>query len=212
MKDGLISAVAVLGMIAGILIGYAIPHPVAAETQEPETEAVTEATEPETEPPTEAPTELTTEPETEPEQETESGPDCYEFPNTCTIHRILTKNGYSEAVTAGIIGNMMAECGGQTMALRWDAYGDGGNYYGICQWNKWAYPEVQGQDLLFQISYLLETVESRFGENYQKFLDSDNPRDAALRFAVWYEGCEKWSYPVRQACAEQVFDYFVKGE
>ena len=46
--------------------------------------------------------------------------------------------GYSDSVAAGIIGNMMRECGGDTLDLDWDIVGHyngdayyGGNYNGI---------------------------------------------------------------------------------
>lgn len=47
----------------------------------------------------------------------------------------LRSLGYSEAATAGILGNMMAECGGQTLDL--DPFIIGytpGFSYGLCQW------------------------------------------------------------------------------
>ena len=213
MKDGIFSAAVTVGLLAILLTYGQWQRPeAAAETGEIITE-FQEATEPETAPVTEPETEPETEPVTEPETEpaTEPGPDCSEYPNACTVYQVLKQHGYSDAVIAGILGNMMAECGGQTLDLRWDAYGEDGCFYGVCQWNKWTYPEVQGQDLLFQINYLLETIESRFGDNYKKFRDSDNPRDAARRFSIWYEGCAKWSYPVRQSCAETAFEYITGG-
>lgn len=44
--------------------------------------------------------------------------------------------GYSDSVAAGIIGNMMRECGGDTLNLDWDVVGhfNGDEYYGLCQW------------------------------------------------------------------------------
>ena len=42
------------------------------------------------------------------------------------VYEYLNKKGFTDPVIAGILGNMMAECGGQTLELRWDIYGGGG--------------------------------------------------------------------------------------
>ena len=131
-----------------------------------------------------------------------------EFPEAEQVWMELKKAGYSDAVCAGILGNIMAECSGCTFNLRPDVYDASGCYYGICQWNKWGYPQVQGKDLDFQIQFLLDTMESRFRSNYDNFVHSESPRDAALRFAIFYEGCAEFSYPVRQRNAEKALEYF----
>ena len=47
----------------------------------------------------------------------------------------LKNYGYSDSVAAGIIGNMMRECGGDTLDLDWDIVGhyNGDEYYGLCR-------------------------------------------------------------------------------
>ena len=131
-----------------------------------------------------------------------------EYPEADKIWTTLSNAGYSDAACAGILGNIMAECSGGTLALRPEIYDASGSYYGICQWNKWSYPDVQGQPLDYQIQFLIDTMERRFGSNYDNFVHSESPEDAALRFAIYYEGCAEFSYPVRQRNARKAFEYF----
>ena len=56
-----------------------------------------------------------------------------EFPIATTVWLYLTKEmNYNPYVAAGIIGNMMAECGGQTLHLKWWSCNSTG-HYGLCQ-------------------------------------------------------------------------------
>lgn len=47
----------------------------------------------------------------------------------------MKAKGWSDAVCAGIMGNMMAECGGSTLDLNPYCHGDSGTSYGLCQWH-----------------------------------------------------------------------------
>ena len=109
MKDGIFSAAVTVSLFAMLLTCGQWQRPeAAAETGEIITE-FQEATEPETEPVTEPETEPENEPVTEPETEpaTEPGPDCSEYPNACTVYRVLKQNGYSDAVIAGMMGILL---------------------------------------------------------------------------------------------------------
>ena len=47
----------------------------------------------------------------------------------------MKAKGWSDEVCAGILGNIMAECGGGTLSIQPYAHGDGRTSYGICQWH-----------------------------------------------------------------------------
>ena len=143
-----------------------------------------------------------------------------EYPVATTIWIYLTETlGYNEYVAAGVVGNMMTEVGGQTLNIQPGLYGHGTNkgYYGICQWSKKYYPDVQGQDLDYQLDYLKDTVEYQFktygylyqsGFTYADFLALEDEQAAALAFAKIYERCGSGSYNVRQSNATKALEYY----
>ena len=111
----------------------------------------------------------------------------------------LKSYGYSDSVAAGIIGNMMRECGGDTLDLDWDIVGhfDGDEYYGLCQWCLLYTPsDFKGASVKKQCDYLRKTIQSAFAEyggnyggiTYSEFLKSD-ARTAAIAFGRVYERC-----------------------
>lgn len=143
-----------------------------------------------------------------------------EYPYATYVWLYLTKTvGFSPEVAAGIIGNMVAEVGGTTLNLQYWLYSyDGGFYYGLCQWGKTWFPEVRGQDLVFQCEYLTETIKSQFeafgktfrtGYTFETFMLSPTAEDAALAFAACYERCGQGSWYLRQAYAKTTFEYFM---
>lgn len=145
-----------------------------------------------------------------------------EYPYATYVWLYLTKGlGYNGHVAAGIIGNMMAEVGANTLDLQYWLYSYGGGFYfGLCQWGKTWFPEVRGMDLIGQCDYLAGNIEkqiSEFGRAYsvsnafEKFLQSESCRDAALMFAKWYEACDSGTYSVRQKNAEKAYEYFTMG-
>lgn len=128
----------------------------------------------------------------------------------------MKTQGWNNYVCAGIMGNIMTEVGGQSLNIRYNAYGNG--YYGICQWNK-AYRQVWGTDLKTQLNFLKNTIQyemNTFGFNYYKgfnynsFLNLQDAQQAALAFAKCYERCGSGSYGVRQNNAIKAYNYFVK--
>lgn len=126
---------------------------------------------------------------------------------------------YSDYIAAAIIGNMMVECGGMTLNLKWDLTFDSDEYYGLCQWAKRYYPDIHGKSVLMQLEYLYKTMPyefKAFGKLYQRgftledFLGMTDYKEAALAFAKVYERCGTGSYIRRQNCAAKAYDYFTK--
>lgn len=144
-----------------------------------------------------------------------------EYPVATQIWLYLTDTmGFNDRVAAGIMGNLMAEVGGQTLKIQPGLYGHGSNkgYYGICQWSAKYYPAVQGKDLDYQLEFLASTIESQFssygrlyqsGFTYEDFRQMNNEQDAALAFAKIYERCNSKHYNVRMSNAVKAYDYFV---
>ena len=124
--------------------------------------------------------------------------------------------GWSDAVCAGIMGNIMAEVGGQTLNI--NPYSSSSSYYGMCQWSRRYYPQIIGGSLEDQCDFLRDTIRKEIntygsnyasGMNYEKFLQLDDPQDVALCFAKAYERCGSGSYGVRQSNAVKAYQYFV---
>ena len=126
--------------------------------------------------------------------------------------------GWSDAVCAGIMGNIMVEVGGQTLDINYNIYDASGYYYGICQWNGGAYGAVHGADLKTQCDFLRDTIQKEMdtygyafqtGMDFEGFLQLTSPSDVALAFAMCYERCASSSYGIRQSSAEAAYSYFV---
>lgn len=139
-----------------------------------------------------------------------------EYPVATYIWSYLKDLGYSSQVRAGILGNIMAETGGNTLEV--DIFLETKTYYGMCQWNKKLYPQVYQSSLEEQCRHLKETIKSEFNEfgylysrkfKYNDFLALDDAKDAALSFAKCYERCPPSSYHARQENAITAYNYFV---
>lgn len=155
--------------------------------------------------------EIETEPETE--SETEPTVNYNDYPTAAYVWDYLDSYGYSDHAKAGILGNMMAEVGGQTLSLNATRYSSDGSYYGLCQWSAYYFPSVQGASLEEQMRFLVDTMETQFtesGYSVSKFQNSADCQSAALTFAKAYERCHSGSYSVRQSNALEAYNYFVK--
>lgn len=139
-----------------------------------------------------------------------------EYPVATEIWLYMKDLGWNDYVCAGIMGNLMAEVGGQTLALNETSKGNG--YYGICQWNK-GYAGVWDTDLATQCDFLRDTIQyeiDTFGYAYAKgfdfesFLELTNEKKVAKAFAACYERCGSGTYKVRQTNATIAYNYFVK--
>ena len=132
----------------------------------------------------------------------------------------LKSYGYSDSVVAGIIGNMMRECGGDTLDLDWDIVGhyNGDEFYGLCQWClRYTPPGFKGSTVIAQCDYLKQTIQSAFanyggnygGITYIEFLQSDT-RTAAIAFERVYERCGDYANEDSRRAnnAERAYNHF----
>lgn len=140
-----------------------------------------------------------------------------EYPEATTVWLYLKDLGYNDYVCAGILGNMMSECGGHTLALQTEIIG-GYAYYGICQWSRTYCPEVWKTDLNTQLDYLRDTIEKEFNTfgylykrnfDYEAFIALEDCEAVALAFAKCYERCNSNYYYVREDDALVAYEYFV---
>ena len=143
-----------------------------------------------------------------------------QYPAATTTWLYLKELGYNDYVCAGILGNMMTECGGNTLNLQPHIIG-GNWFYGICQWSKSYYPQIWGADLDEQLELLGNTMEEEFNSfgklykryfNYTKFIALTDMREAALAFAQVYERCGSNTYSIRQDNAEKAYNYYVSDK
>lgn len=127
--------------------------------------------------------------------------------------------GLNKWCAAGIMGNIMTECGGQTLNIQPYITNSSG-HYGICQWNLKYFPEVKGKNIHGQLEFLNSTLRwilndygDRYydGFNYEKFIAITNEREAAKAFAHGYEGCGEYCAPRRLDHATEALKYF-EGE
>ncbi len=132
----------------------------------------------------------------------------------------LKSYGYSDSVAAGIIGNMMRECGGDTLDLDWNIVGhyNGDEFYGLCQWClRYTPPGFKGSTVIAQCDYLKQTIQSAFanyggnygGITYIEFLQSDT-RTAAIAFERVYERCGDYANEDNRRAnnAERAYNHF----
>ena len=117
-----------------------------------------------------------------------------EYPVATYVWQFLDDAGYNDYVIAGIIGNMMVECGGHTLALEPYIYSTDG-YYGLCQWSRGYQDRVGDTDTEYQCQFLLDTIVYEIdtyghlykrGFDYSSFISLTNEKDAALAFARSY--------------------------
>lgn len=127
--------------------------------------------------------------------------------------------GLNKWCAAGIMGNIMTECGGQTLNIQPYITNSSG-HYGICQWNLKYFPEVKGKNIHGQLEFLNSTLRwilNDYGDryydefNYEKFIVITNEREAAKAFAHGYEGCGEYCAPRRLDHATEALRYF-EGE
>ena len=128
------------------------------------------------------------------------------------VWNALKQLGLNDYVCAGIIGNIMAEVGGQTLDIsRWPVYSQN-TYYGICQWagsRKQRLLNDFGTTLEDQIRFLsVELFEVIPKDN--SFYNMQDEQEAALYFAKYYERCGSGSYNVRKSNATKALEYFTK--
>ena len=129
------------------------------------------------------------------------------YPVACAVWQQLRDAGISAPVAAGIIGNMMAECGGQTLDL--DPYIYSSGYYGLCMWSLYYFPTVDGLGVTGQVEFLLSTLDNitAGGGSVEYFLSLTDVRQAARYFSDYYERPASWSEQ-RANNAEVAYRFF----
>ena len=108
--------------------------------------------------------------------------------------------GFSDIVCAGIMGNMMAECGGcWTSDLDWDVSSSSG--YGMIQWlggRKQQLFSIYGSNpsVENQLDFVKDELYGTNGVTKQvtdsqlnKIINAETPEDCAYAFACYYERC-----------------------
>jgi hypothetical protein len=126
--------------------------------------------------------------------------------------------GWSDVVAAGIIGNMMSECGGQTLTLDWDS--NSGSGYGLIQWignRRASIKEKYGETptIVEQIEFVKDELYGTNGVKQQVtdrqrelILNANSPEQCAAEFARWFERPASTNYSVRKSNATKAYAYF----
>lgn len=128
--------------------------------------------------------------------------------------------GWNDIVCAGIMGNMMAECGGcWTSDLDLDVSSSSG--YGMIQWlggRKQQLFNIYGSSpsIEDQLNFMKDELFGTNGVTKQvtdsqldKIINADNPEDCAYAFACYYERCGEDHRWVRRDYARRAYEYFV---
>ena len=128
--------------------------------------------------------------------------------------------GWSDTVCAGIMGNMMAECGGcWTSDLDWNVSSSSG--YGMIQWlggRKQQLFNIYGSSpsIEDQLNFMKDELYGTNGVTKQvtdsqlnKIMNADSPEDCAYAFACYFERCGEGHRWVRRDYARRAYDYFV---
>ena len=139
-----------------------------------------------------------------------------EYPVATEIWLYLSEYGLNEHIIAGILGNMMAETGGHTLAIKDKIWDSSKKYYGICQWSLYYNPQLSGTTLEEQLLHLITSMEYEFNTfgykyksnfKYNDFLQMKDAEEAAMAFAKSYERCASFSYEKRKKNAIKAYEY-----
>lgn len=128
--------------------------------------------------------------------------------------------GWSDTICAGIIGNLMAECGGcWTQDLDWQINTSHG--MGMVQWiggrrtqliNLYGEnPSITQQlDFVRAELYGLDGVTKQVTDSQlDKIMNAETPEDCAYYFACYYERCAEQHRHPRKGYARTAYEYFV---
>lgn len=98
----------------------------------------------------------------------------------------MKAKGWSDNLCAGIMGNMMAECGGNTLNLNPYIVGDSGTSFGLCQWHAGRKNNLiknYGKSIEAQIEFLSMELQK-----YPKILNSTKSyKEIAYDFCIYFE-------------------------
>ena len=126
-----------------------------------------------------------------------------EYPEAQLIWDTMISWGWTAETCAGIIGNMMRECGGDTLNLH--PYANNGSHYGLCQWSRKWHSGAWGKDINGQLEYLKNSL------NLSIFSNCTTPEETAQVFHDRYErsGDTLKLKQKRQTNARIVYEYFM---
>ncbi len=148
----------------------------------------------------------------------------FEYP-VATYVWLHMKNefGWNDIVCAGVMGNLMAECGGcWTQDLDWTLKGSSG--LGMVQWigsrrteitSKYGSSPTIDQQLQFMYDelYGLDGVTKQVtNSQLKKIMEAITPEDCAFAFASYYERCSEQYRSPRKVYARIAYEYFVEIE
>jgi hypothetical protein len=143
------------------------------------------------------------------------------YPEAQIVWDALIDYGLSPEVASGIMGNIMAEVGGQTLDFSEWRHWSRGTHYGICQWGGGRKQNLLnnfGPDLEDQVEFLLYELKREMnsygyiyktGFGYDKFIAMTDVEQAALAFAKSYERCSSKYYNIRMTNAKKAYNYFM---
>ena len=135
--------------------------------------------------------------------------------NQRIVYEALKKEGYNDAVIAGIMGNIMQESNFRTSSYNGNE--DGG---GFCGWLYEYFPEMRGEESAeAQINYLIDTLNNPIHNNQKNTKSAllaientpEGARQAAYIFATEYEHCASSSHTSRQDFASNFYESFATG-
>lgn len=133
-----------------------------------------------------------------------------EYKLAASVWKHLKALGLNDYVCAGILGNIMAEVGGQTLDFsRWEHWSQG-THYGICQWGgsrKARLLNDFGRDFESQVRFLGVELFEVIPSN-DSFYGMQDEKETALYFAKYYERCSSKYYSIRQENATKALEYF----
>ena len=144
------------------------------------------------------------------------------YPEAQIVWDALIDYGLSPEVASGIMGNIMAEVGGQTLDFSEWRYWSRGTHYGICQWGGGRKQDLLnnfGPDLKDQVEFLLYELEREMnsygyiyktGFGYDEFIAMTDVEQTALAFAKSYERCSSKYYNIRMTNAKKAYNYFMQ--
>lgn len=128
--------------------------------------------------------------------------------------------GYNDIVCAGIMGNMMAECGGcWTSDLDWDVHSSSG--FGMIQWlggRKKQLFSIYGENpsIEDQLNFMHDELYGTDGVTWQvsqkqldKIMNASSPEECAFAFATYFERCGEQHRAPRRGYAKRAYEYFV---
>ena len=143
-----------------------------------------------------------------------------EYPVATEIWLQMKSYGWTDAACAGIMGNLMRETGGDSMAhLRPNLINKRGTHYGLCQWAQKYYPDIWPTEdwtptIAEQLDYLRYTINNQrtlhhvYGFTEEYLFTVTDYREAAKVFCDGYEKPNE-STVRREDNAEKAWNYFV---